>query len=106
MPYVIKHKHKDRYVCGTHSKKADHDADELVSLEFARIFPTESGARTALRSWASRWDGLAIDKKKMAWLRRYSNYSEEVIRLSCTGTVVADQAKLDMVEIVPIRIGA
>ena len=46
--FVVKHKDKLRYVCGTKSKKADRDSDELVSLQWARIYPSIESARSGL----------------------------------------------------------
>lgn len=106
MPYVVKHKINDRYLCGTRSQKADHDPHGLVSIDFARIFPTEAGAKTAIRAWAKRYDGLAIDQKKMERLqRRAPELTMAQLEPICRGSVVLDQDKVDMVEIVPVRIG-
>lgn len=104
MPFVIKHRTEDRYLCGSRSRRADHDPNGLVSMEFARIFPTESGAKTALRSWASKWDYSVRDTKREGYLRSMGADST-TIEISCQGRVVPDEAKLAMVEIVPIKMG-
>lgn len=105
MPYVVKHKNKDRYLCGTKSSRADQDADGLVSMEFARIFPTKAGAKTAIRHWAEVWDNTVIDQKKLDWIRQFHDPPSDEISQMCFGSVVIDQTKLDMVEILPVEIG-
>jgi hypothetical protein len=60
MPYVIKHKTSDRYICGSKSKKADYDKNGLVSLPFARVYSTKSGAHSALIDWAKVCDKKII----------------------------------------------
>lgn len=64
MPYVIKHKTNDRYISGTKSRKADYDSDGLVSLPFARIYPTKSGAISAVTRWAMYPVSKLINKHK------------------------------------------
>jgi ABC-type sulfate transport system substrate-binding protein len=54
--FAVKHKTEDRYLCGTSSRKADHDHNDLVSFDFARIYPTERGAQSARSSYAGAWD--------------------------------------------------
>jgi hypothetical protein len=79
--YVIKHKEKDVYINGSKSNAAfaSMDSDDLVPIDYARVFPTLSGAKTALSSWAGTWD-------------------------NATYTVVRDHAKYDMMEIVPVKV--
>ena len=104
MPFVIKHKTQDRYICGTKSNKRDFDANGLVSIEFAQVYATEQGAKSALRSWASVWDNNAFDSKRAQQLRATSELDEHEIMFHCTGAVVVDEAKRNMVEIVAMKL--
>ena len=53
MPYVIKSKTHNRYVNGSRSKAAFNSMDDnsLVPIDYARIYPTLSGAKSALACW-------------------------------------------------------
>jgi hypothetical protein len=75
MPYIIKHKTEDRYVSFSKSMKADHDENYLTSLKHAQVYPTEAGAKSAMNDWA---------------------------KYGVSGLI--NQAKLDLVEIVPIEL--
>lgn len=52
MPYAVKHKNKDLYISGTTSKKAVKHEHGLVEKKYAKIYATESGAKSARGIWA------------------------------------------------------
>ncbi len=63
MPYVIKHKLKDRYI-GNRAKTADYDEDFLVSVDYARFYSSERGAKQGLTSWCRYSVSGLINKTK------------------------------------------
>lgn len=63
MPYVIKHKQKSRYV--GKCKKADYDEDKLVSIDYAKFYSSEKGARLGMLSWCRYSVSRLIDKHKL-----------------------------------------
>jgi len=52
MPFAVKHKTSELYLCGTKSKLAKYNEIGLVDLDFAQIYATRKGAEKALSSWA------------------------------------------------------
>lgn len=84
MPYVIKHKTKERYICGSKSNAAyqSMDKNDLVPIEYARVFPTLSGAKSALASWSH----MLIEKS-------FLDYQ-----------LVRDHSKYDLMEIVEVKV--
>ena len=103
MPFAIKHKTKDRYVSNTNSMKADYDDDGLTSLQFARVYPTKSGAKTAMINWASYWDHTVFNEET-ANLLRNQGAPDDVISLMSMGKVVPNKEMIDLVEIIPIQL--
>lgn len=93
MPYVVKHKQRDRFINGSGTKAAHEDcakdANYLASLEYAQTYATPKGAKIALRSWATMWDNNAgtLNPAGIPW-----------------GGLVLDQAKYDMMEIVEVKV--
>jgi len=101
MPYVIKPKTDERYLCGTTSNKADFDDNGLVSLDYARIYPTEAGAKSSMKHWAKKWDHNVIDiaaKTRFVAQGMPDSVAESVAR----GGIVVDDAKLNLVEVVQL----
>lgn len=78
MPYAVKHKDKDLYISGTTSQKAVRYDHGLVEKKYAKIYATESGAKSARGQWA-----LTMDR-----------HGYELVK---------DQAMYDLVEIVEIE---
>jgi len=76
MPYAVKHKDKDLYISGTTSEKAARYDHGLVEKEYAKIYATESGAKSARGQWA-----LTMDRYEL----------------------VRDQAMYDLVEVVEVK---
>lgn len=103
MPYVIKHKAEDRYICGSKSNKADYDNNDLVSLEFARIYSSKSGAKTAMINWAKIYDDTVFNQHRADRFRDF-NVSADIKYQLSLGDVVVDQSRLSLVEIVPVTI--
>lgn len=64
MPFAVKHKTSELYLCGTKSKLAKCNEIGLVDLDFAQIYATREGAEKALASWAKYSVSGLIDKDK------------------------------------------
>lgn len=71
MPYLVKRRDQELYLSGTKSRKVKRDPDGLVERAHARVFSTESGAKSARGQWAVKWDnditpfgGLVRDQER------------------------------------------
>lgn len=65
MPFVIKHKERDRFVSNG-QKSADYDGDLLVSIDYARFYGTEAGARLGLNWWCRYSVSGIVNQEKKA----------------------------------------
>jgi len=83
MPYAVKHKDKDLYISGTTSQKAARYDHGLVEKEYAKIYATESGAKSARGQWATKWVNAPIGQ--------------------IGGEVVRDDVLYDLVEVVEVK---
>lgn len=87
MPFVIKSKKSDRYVNGSRSRAAfaSMDSDSLVPVEFARIYPTKAGAKSALDFWAY----LMEERDNKQEIKN----SVEIVEVEVTRTVSVKEVK-------------
>lgn len=102
MPYVIKHKTKDRYVSNTKSTKVEYDEDGLTGPEFARIYPTRGGARSALIDWSKYWDTSIKDEENVERLKS-QGVGESIAQRMGFSRIAINQSKVDLVHIVEVE---
>ena len=73
MHYVIKHREKDLYVPGTVNNKAKRFELYLVEKEWAKVYATQKGSKSALVNWADEisnvlqlFEDIEISPKELA----------------------------------------